>query len=215
MYVVVAGCGRVGSQLATDLSDLGHDVVVIDKNRRSFDRLPPAFNGVLVEGLAFDEETLKEAGIERADCFAAVTDLDNTNLMAAQVVSNLFEVQVVVARLYNPDKIETFHRLGINFVCGTIMVADEVLARMLHRNVDHICQLHTGDADLVQVTIPQHLHGITVDDLERKGQVRVALLIRRGETLVPDPDTELHGKDEVVVGVLKRQRESLNGLLGD
>lgn len=215
MYVVVAGCGRVGSQLATELAHLGHDVVIIDKSRDSFKRLPPTFNGMMLEGLGFDEETLKEAGIERADCFAAVTDLDNANLMAAQVVSKLFDVPVVIARLYNPDKVETFNRLGVNFVCGTTMLASEILARMVHHKVDHICQLRTGDADLVQFDLPTHLNGIPVGDLERKVSVRIALVMRKGETFVPDRETELYGGDEIVAGVVKRQREKLDELLGE
>jgi len=98
MNAIVVGCGRVGSQLATMLSVEGHNVTVIDRDEDAFRRLGSTFNGVTVKGLGFDEEVLDEAGIREADVFAAVTDLDNTNLMAAEVARKIFHVPHVVAR---------------------------------------------------------------------------------------------------------------------
>lgn len=85
MHIIIAGCGRVGSQLALYLSYEGHDVAIIDKDPASFGRLGSTFNGIVLEGVAFDEEVLLEAGIEKAEAYAAVTNYDNTNLMAAEM----------------------------------------------------------------------------------------------------------------------------------
>ncbi len=99
MYVVIVGCGRVGSELAKLLSQEGHNVVVIDKEQRSFARLGHAFNGITLTGNGFDVELLKEAGIEKTDAFCAVTNGDNTNIMAAQVAKKIFKVPKVIARI--------------------------------------------------------------------------------------------------------------------
>ena len=79
--VIVVGCGRVGSQLANMLSDNGSNVCVIDRNVDSFANLGRNFNGSTIQGVGFDEETLEKAGIDECDVVAAVTELDNTNLM--------------------------------------------------------------------------------------------------------------------------------------
>ncbi len=130
MNVVVVGCGRVGSQLATMLSIEGHNVTVIDKSDDAFRRLGGTFNGVTIVGLGFDEEILEEAGIRDADAFAAVTNLDNTNLMAAEVARKIFEVPHVVARLYNPARERTYQQLGLDYVCGTTLVAEVLVDKI-------------------------------------------------------------------------------------
>ena len=103
MYVIVVGCGRVGSQLATFLSEEGHDVAIIDKTADAFRRLGSTFNGLTVQGLGFDQDTLREAGVEKADVFAAVTDLDNTNMMAVEVATKIFSVPRAIARLRSEE----------------------------------------------------------------------------------------------------------------
>ncbi|MFA5338299.1 MAG: NAD-binding protein [Candidatus Omnitrophota bacterium] len=98
MYVIIVGCGRVGSELAKLLSNEGHDVVVIDKSPSSFDRLGGTFNGITLVGNGFDQDLLKSAGIEKADAFCTVTNGDNTNLISAQVAKKIFNVPKVIAR---------------------------------------------------------------------------------------------------------------------
>ncbi len=148
MNVVVVGCGRVGSQLATLLSVEGHNVVVIDKEADSFKRLGTTFNGVTVKGLGFDEDVLEEAGIRDCDAFAAVTDLDNTNLMAAEVARKIFEVPHVVARLYNPVRERTYQQLGLDYVCGTTLVAESLLDKIMAGHGHHLASV--GDVEVIQ-----------------------------------------------------------------
>jgi len=98
MYIVIVGCGRLGSTLATRLSKEGHDVAIVDRNPDNFGRLSDEFNGTTVPGVGFDSDVLRSAGIEHADGFAAVTEGDNMNIMAAQVAKNIFKVPMVIAR---------------------------------------------------------------------------------------------------------------------
>ncbi|CAA9581191.1 MAG: TrkA-like protein, partial [uncultured Thermomicrobiales bacterium] len=96
MKVVIVGCGRVGSRLATQLDREGHTVNVVDTDQGSFSRLPEDFGGATVLGTGIDEDVLRSAGIEDADAFVAVTEGDNRNIMAAQVAREVFGVPKVV-----------------------------------------------------------------------------------------------------------------------
>src|SRR4026207_2431460 len=84
-HIVIAGCGRVGSELGVNLQRLGHDVVIIDKNPKAFERLRSGFEGRTLVGVAFDREVLVGAGIKDAGAFASVTSGDNSNILSARV----------------------------------------------------------------------------------------------------------------------------------
>ena len=136
--VLVVGCGRVGSQLANMLSDNGNNGCCIDKNADAFANLGRNFNGSTVQGVGFDEDVLIRAGGEECDVLAAVTQLDNTNLMSAEVANHLFGVPHVIARLYTPDPERAYMQLCIDYVFGTSLVADDVFPQILSGHVSHI-----------------------------------------------------------------------------
>lgn len=119
MYVVIAGCGRVGSAIAKQLVDEGHEVAMIDEDPPAFELLGEAFPGQFVTGAAIDWDVLKEAGIEGADAFVAATDGDNTNIVCAQIAQREFEVKCAVARVYDPARAELFAMHGVRTVCPT------------------------------------------------------------------------------------------------
>ena len=127
MYVVIAGCGRVGSSLARDLVGAGWEVAVIDENPDAFELLGEDFAGQFVVGRALDWETLREAGTERADAFVAATDGDNTNIITAQIAAKHFKVTCAVARVYDPLRAELFANQGIRTVCPTKDAKDLLL----------------------------------------------------------------------------------------
>jgi trk system potassium uptake protein TrkA len=119
MYVIIAGCGRVGAGMALQLSAEDHDVVVIDESPGAFRLLGEDFPGQRLVGAAIDWDVLVEAGIEGADAFAAVTDGDNTNIVCALLAARGFEVPCAVARVYDPLRAKAFAKLGIRTVCPT------------------------------------------------------------------------------------------------
>ena len=102
MRIVIAGCGRVGSDLAIGLAEDGHDVSVVDHRDGVFRDLGTTFNGTTHHGVAYDIEVLREAGIEFADSFVAVTNSDNANLMSVQIAKQVFGVPHTIARLDDP-----------------------------------------------------------------------------------------------------------------
>lgn len=131
MNIIVIGCGKVGSRLAQILADDGHDIVIVDSDRSSFKMLTPDFNGVTIVGVPIDQDVLKQAGIETADAFAAVTPDDNINIMACQVAKEIFKVPKVMARIYNPEREHVFHQFGLETICPTNMSVDVIRSKIL------------------------------------------------------------------------------------
>ncbi|GLV57346.1 hypothetical protein KDH_41820 [Dictyobacter sp. S3.2.2.5] len=124
MNIVILGCGRVGATLATRLDEAGHTVSVIDSSSDSFQRLSPRFTGEKIVGNGVDEETLRRAGLETADAFAAVTNGDNRNIMAAQIAKEIFNIKKVVCRIYDPLREQTFREeLGLETICPTQIIS--------------------------------------------------------------------------------------------
>jgi len=121
--VVIVGCGRVGSTLARKLVGEGHEVSVVDELVSSFGRLGEDFSGQMVVGSGIDEEVLRRAGIEAADCFASVTNGDNRNIMAAQIAQEVFHVDRVITRIYDPIRAEVYRELGLQTICPTTIGA--------------------------------------------------------------------------------------------
>ena len=121
--IIILGCGRVGSTLAKQMSGEGHDVTVIDLTSDSFRRLGTKFKGHRLVGSGLDQDLLKRAGLENASTFIAVTQGDNSNIMAAQIAREVFHVERVVARIYDPIRAQAYRELGITTLCTTTLAA--------------------------------------------------------------------------------------------
>jgi trk system potassium uptake protein TrkA len=129
MEFVIVGCGRVGASLARELSE-SHAVTVVDWSARAFDRLGEDFTGQTVTGNGIDVDVLRSAGVASADMFFALTDADNSNLMAAQVAMQLGSPRVV-ARVYDADRSKVFADMGVTTVSPTILGAERLFAMVL------------------------------------------------------------------------------------
>lgn len=121
--IVILGCGRVGSTLAKQMSGEGHDVVVLDQTSDAFRRLGTKFRGQRMVGSGLDQDLLQRAGLDHAAVFVAVTQGDNTNIMAAQIAREVFSVGKVVARIYDPIRAQAYRELGITTLCTTTLAA--------------------------------------------------------------------------------------------
>lgn len=131
-YTIIIGCGRLGATLANTLSDRGKDVLIMDKRKESFRKLAPNFGGLSIVGNGMDFESLHEAGIEKADVVVVVTNDDNANVMIAQLAKNIFKVNSVIARLYDPEREYIYKEFGIETICPAVLSAkdiDQVLKR--------------------------------------------------------------------------------------
>lgn len=130
MKVVIMGCGRVGSRLATMLDEEGHEVVVLDKQANAFRRLSPDFKGKKHVGNGIDMEILERIGTRDADAFIAVTQGDNRNVMATQMAKHIFEVPRTLCRIYDPIREEMYREIGLETISPTVVGANMLKERL-------------------------------------------------------------------------------------
>ncbi len=130
-YTIIIGCGRLGANLASTMSDGGADVLIIDMDEGSFRKLSPSYGGITVVGDATDMQILREADIAKATAVVSVTNNDNTNILVAQIAKEMFHVPHVIARLYDPERECVYHELGIDTICPAVLSAKEI-DKILH-----------------------------------------------------------------------------------
>lgn len=177
----------------------------IDKNADAFANLGRNFNGSTVQGVGFDEDVLIRAGVEECDVLAAVTQLDNTNLMCAEVANHLFGVPHVISRLYNPDHERAYMQLGIDYVCGTSLVAEDVFSKIVSGHGSHIDTF--GEFEVLRFTLDlssrDNAKTIRVSELERDHEVRIIAFERAdgSASSIPTPDSLLYAGDSILACV--------------
>ena len=198
MRIVIAGCGRVGSDLALTLSEEGHDVSVIDSRPGVFERLGSTFNGTTHEGLGYDVRVLREAGIELSDAFVAATDSDNANAMAVQVAQRVFGVPKTIARLDDPAREQAYRALDVQFVPGAKLTSKVIHEQLVREEFSFHVTFSGGDVEIVDMVLGSDGSGIVVADLEHRDELRVAAVRRGNRTFIPDDDFLLAAGDLVV-----------------
>jgi len=213
MHVVVVGCGRVGSELASALDAGGHTVAVIDKNSSALRRLPESFGGHTVRGFGFDRQHLEQAGIKEARAFAAVTNGDNTNILSARIARETYEVPQVVARIYDPKRAAIYQRLGIPTVAAVAWTTDQVLRRMFPDQSVQEWSDASSRVTMIERALPDEWAGRKLGELDDGDKFRLVALTRRGEGRLAAPG--LVGQEGDVLHLIARvdALEDLEGRL--
>lgn len=204
MNIIVVGCGRVGSKLATIFSESNHNVVIIDKSIHAFSSLGSGFNGQTIVGVGFDEDVLIQAGVEDCDALAAVTNMDNSNLMIAEVARKLFGVKHVIARLYNPDRESAYMQLGLDYACGTSLVAEELHSKIMSGHGSHVDAF--GEFEVLRFSLDLTSEGrssIRASELERDHDIRIVAFERKdgSASSIPTKDSILYDGDVLLACV--------------
>ena len=179
MHIVVIGCGRVGSELAMQLSDEGHSVVVVDKNRDALRRLT-RFNGKALVGSGFDRDILQEADANQADALAAVTSGDNTNILCARIARDNYAIKNVVARIYDPQRAHIYMKLGIPTVATSLWTTQQVKRWISPPEIEIEWTDGTATLHLVERIAPDSLAGHPISQLNNSEHIRVVGLVRGG-----------------------------------
>jgi trk system potassium uptake protein TrkA len=209
------GCGRVGSTLARSLEDRDHSVSVIDNNPDAFRRLGPSFSGTKVTGIGFDQSVLDQAGIDKADAFAAVSSGDNSNIIAARVARETFGIQQVVARIYDPGRAEVYQRLGIETVATVKWTADQVLRRILPAGTEPDFRDPSGTIRLDQHRVTEVWIGQRTVDLQQQSGSRIAWIDRLGEGMLPTRETVIQEGDVLHLVMREENATRVYSVLSD
>ncbi|MEV4415862.1 TrkA family potassium uptake protein [Catellatospora sp. NPDC049609] len=197
MHVVIMGCGRVGSTLAHSLEARGHSVSIIDQDADAFRRLSPDFAGTTVTGMGFDREVLMQAGIERADAFAAVSSGDNSNIISARLARETFGVQRVVARIYDQRRAEVYERLGIPTVATVRWTADRIVRHLVPEGATELYRDPTSTVAIIEVPVHAGWIGHPLHALEDASGTRAAFIMRFGMGTLTTASTVLQDGDQV------------------
>lgn len=192
---MIIGAGRVGTTLAQSLEDRGHSVAIIDQQADAFRRLSDDFSGRRVTGMGFDQDALRQAGIDEAYALAAVTSGDNSNILAARVAREVFDIDHVVARIYDPQRAAIYERLGITTVATVRWTADQVLRRMIPAHGPSLFRDAAGSVDLFQPDLHPDWIGISMRRIQQRTGARIAFLTRFGTGFIPAEDDVLQAGD--------------------
>lgn len=214
MKIIVMGCGRVGEQFARIMDREGHDVTVVDTDESALERLKQGFGGRVILGVGFDRQTLIQAGIEEAEAFAATSNSDNANIVAARIARNIFHVPKVVASLYDPRRAEIYRRLGLLTFSSTALGAERVRELLTYQELEPMMTFGGGEVALVNVEASPFLEGKQVRDLTVPGEVSVVSISRQGQALLPLLGTTIRAGDLIYIAVLTAALERLKALLG-
>jgi len=187
----------VGSTLAHSLEAMGHAVAVIDQDGDAFRRLSSDFSGFTVTGIGFDRDVLIEAGIERADAFAAVSSGDNSNIISARLARETFGVPRVVARIYDQRRAEVYERLGIPTVATVRWTADRIVRHLVPEASAELWRDPTSTVSIIETPFHSEWVGRPLRSLEEATGTRAAYIMRFGIGTLPTTSTVIQDGDQV------------------
>lgn len=215
LHVVIGGYGRVGRYLARMLEFEGHTVSVIDQNPFVFEcDEAEEILGQKFVGPAFDRDVLESAGIRDADCFAAVTSGDNSNIVAARTAREYYRVPRVIARIYDPRRAEIYRGLGISTIASVTWTSTRLLDMITHPDLHSEYQYGNGEVEMLEIELPATLAGKAVSDLDVPGEIAVASIVRDGLSMLPTQGSSFRLNDVLFINVLRESAEKLERLLG-
>ncbi len=201
MYAIVAGGGKVGFYLARDLINEGHEVLIIERDRRKVEAINDELGTIAIRGDACESSILADAGISRADVVVAVTGDDEDNLVVCQMAKVRFNVPRTIARINNPKNEHIFKLLGIDAtVSSTNIIMAQIEHEIPYHALVHLLRLRHANLEVVEVTIDPSstIIGKPLRDLQLPPDSIISLIVREGRVVIPSGQTSFMAGDDVV-----------------
>ena len=213
MYAIVVGCGKMGFNLARALLGQGHEVTVIDWDRRRAVVANEQLGGVVVVGDGCESSLLRQAGALRADVFIALTGNDEENLVSCQMAKHRFQVAKTIALVNNPKNEELFRILGVDVqVSGTAIILQHIEEELPAAALVHMQALGSSHRELVSIKIPPDASviGRLLRDVSMPSGTLPSLVVSLdGQTRFPDEEFFLQAGDQVLVVTSPEGEESV------
>jgi trk/ktr system potassium uptake protein len=202
MYVVIAGAGKVGWNLARELMAKGHEVTVIESARSRYLTVEQELEHAIQYGDATELWVLERAGINRADLTIAVTGDDEDNLLICQIAKEKYLCARIIARVNNPRNRQYFELLGIQ----PAVSATDLILRLIEHEVPsyglvHLLDLRDEQLEIIEVEVGQDAPaaGQKVSDVELPDGSLIISVLRNGRGFVPNSETVIDAGDEVLL----------------
>ncbi len=166
MNVLIVGCGKLGCRMAQRLAADGHDVSVVDEKDENLKRLGTGFSGYTTCGLPIDRDVLRRAGIENCEAVACVCAEDNVNIMVGQIAREIFGIQNVLVRIYDPEREAVYSELGLSTFCPTNLNAAAALDALIEKAAPKQLQFGTHLLQFYEVKAPRQVYDCDVSQVE-------------------------------------------------
>jgi trk system potassium uptake protein TrkA len=215
-YILVAGGGKVGINLARGLHDSGHEVAVIEREPARAASLANRLECPVFIGDSSTHDVLERAGAARARVFVAATGSDQDNLIACQIAKKVFGVGQTVARASNPKNEEVMARLGVDSTVSSTAIIQQVIERELPTmRIRTMLNLPDGAFQILEYLLDTHSRatGQLVREIDLPAQCNLVAVLRDDSTVVPRGDTRLRAGDLVMALVNKGQEAELRAAL--
>ena len=201
MNFIVVGCGRVGAELSFRLFKNGHQVVIVDSDQKSFNRLHPDFRGRVVEGEALSSDSLERAGVDKADGVAVVTNSDTMNAVIGHTIRTHYpNVKQVIVRNYDPAMREMLEAFGLQIVSSTAWGAERVQELLIDPSFRAVFSAGNGEVEMYEMYISPKWDGMTISNLlDGCSDTICAALTRAGRAELPTPNSKLKDGDLLTV----------------
>lgn len=216
MYVIVAGGGKVGYYLSRALLNEGHEVLVVERDKRRADAIAEDLGSVVLRGDACEASTLADAGASRADVVVATTGDDEDNLVICQLAKRKFNAGRTVARINNPKNRHIFTLLGVDVaISSTELILTQIQQEMPGQALVHLIKLRARDLELVEgmVSPGSPLVGRMVSRAQLPENSSILLILRDGDAVIPAPNTAIEANDEIVALCRTEAEGALRALL--
>jgi len=217
MYIIVVGGGKVGFNLAKFLVTEGHEVLLIEKDKRKIPNLISEFGESVIHGNASRVNILQEGGTNRADVLVAVTGQDEDNLVICQLAKNLFKCPRTIARVNDPRNEGTFSTLGIDATVSSTRVIDSLLEEQVQAKdmVIPLLTLQGGDVEIIEVELSSQSKVLNkrIRELDLPEGAILISILRGDEVIIPKGETELKSGDRAIALVKKSMEQRLREIL--
>jgi trk system potassium uptake protein TrkA len=217
VYIVIAGGGKVGANLARSVLELGHEVTLVEQRRERFELLEEEFEHHVQLGDATELYVLERAGIARPpDLVVAVTGDDEDNMIICQMARERYGVEKVIARVNDPRNQEHFDLLGIS---PTVSATSIILAMIEHEvpehGLIHLLELRKENLEIVEVQLQPDSPciGKEISRIQLPSGSRLITVMREGQAQMADGDTELKAGDQVLAVLEPGKEDELRRVL--
>lgn len=208
MYIIVVGCGRLGSSLANELSDFGHDVCIIDRDKEKLAVLGSGFNGQKINSIEFDSDNLVQSGIEQADTLLALTPDDNVNIMVSLIASEIYHVPQVIARVNDPTRRYIFDKLNIDNISLVKLGEELLLNRLTVKSFDIVTHLN-DDYQIIDILASRKNFKASVNEIENRYSCIISGVNRNGEVHLPGQEDLILNGDRIICTISKKEKEKM------